>query len=275
MSESLRKKAETLLALHQAGRILVLPNVWDAGSARIIEDAGFPAIATSSAGVAYTLARADGQQVSMDEMLTAVARIAGAVQVPVTADMEAGYGDVAATARGLLEAGAVGLNLEDMDGDQVSAQVPLPEQAERIRTVRATAQERGVHIVINARTDVYLAGIGPAETRFERAVERLRAFADAGADCLFVPGVVDEVTIGRLVNALPRPLNILATAGAPPVQRLQELGVRRVSLGSGPARAAFSVAQAIADELRKQGTYTRMEGASLTYAAAQKLFSKC
>ncbi len=269
MSESLKAKAEALLALHHGERPLVLPNVWDAGSAKIIGNAGFPAIATTSAGVAYTMGRADGQQVSLIEMLAAVQRIAAAVRVPVTADMEAGYGDVVATVNGLLDAGAVGLNLEDMDGDR---QVPLDEQMRRIRAVRAAAQQRGVHIVINARTDVFLARVGPEETRFDRAVDRLRAFATAGADCLFAPGVVQEPAIARLVQALPLPLNILATAGSPPLQRLQDLGVKRVSLGSGPARAALSVAQAVARELLDHGTYSLIEKATLTYPAAQQLF---
>jgi 2-methylisocitrate lyase-like PEP mutase family enzyme len=270
MSDALREKARRLRELHQGERILVLPNVWDAGSARLVEQAGFPAIATSSAGIAFTYGLPDGQSVSRALMLEAVSRIAAAVRVPVSADLEAGYGDVVETVRGMLAAGAVGLNLEDMDGQ---VHVPVDEQVARIRAVRASADAAGVPIFVNARCDIYLAGLGPAETRFERTVARMRAYAEAGADSLFVPAVVDEETIFRLVSVSSLPLNILATAGAPPVQRLQELGVRRVSMGSGPARAALSMALVVAEELRDSGTYTSFASARLSYAAAQKAFS--
>jgi 2-methylisocitrate lyase-like PEP mutase family enzyme len=204
------------------------------------------------------------------QMLEAVSRIAAAVRVPVTADLEAGYGDVVATVNAMLEAGAVGLNLEDMDG---TVHLSLDEQVRRIRALRAAADSVGVPVVLNARCDIYLAALGPAETRFERTVERMKAYAEAGADCLFVPAVVDEDTIIRLVQASPLPLNILATAGAPPVARLQQLGVRRVSMGSGPARAAMSMALVVAEELRDSGTYTSFTSARLSYAAAQEAFA--
>jgi 2-methylisocitrate lyase-like PEP mutase family enzyme len=172
---------------------LVLANAWDAISARIVEEIGFSAVATTSAGVAATLGYPDGQRVSRDEMLDVVMRIARAVQLPVTADMEAGYGwtpvEMAETARELIRAGAVGLNLEDMTGDDESSQVDLPLQVEKIRAIREASAAAGVPLVINARTDIYLTPIGPAETRFERTVERLRAYAKAGADCVFSPAV--------------------------------------------------------------------------------------
>lgn len=271
MNMSLRDQALRLRELHQDGSILVLPNVWDAGSARLVEHAGFPAIATSSAGIAFTLGLPDGQQVSRAQMLEAVSRIASAVRIPVTADLEAGYGDVAATVQGMLAAGAVGLNLEDVEGD---THVPLEQQVARIRTVRATAEAAGVPLVLNARCDIFLSGLGPVETRLARTIQRMKAYAEAGADSLFVPAVVDEETIAQLVlAAAPLPLNILATAGAPPVPRLRELGVRRVSMGSGPARAALSMASVIAEELRDHGTYTSFASAQISYEAAQKLFA--
>jgi len=266
-------RAERLLEMHNCGRILVLPNAWDAGSARIYEAEGFQVVGTSSAGIAFTHGWADGQVMPRDTMLLAVASICEAVNVPVTADVEAGYGDVEFVTHAVLAAGAVGLNLEDMDGDDLSVQVPLRVMMERIRTAREAAQEHGVHLVINARTDIMLRGLGPEESRLERTLERLKAFAEAGADCVFVPGVKDEPTIAELVAGAPVPLNVLAIHGTPPVERLQKLGVGRVSLGSGPARAALSVARLVARQLLDDGTYSRFSTAPISYDEMNRLFA--
>jgi 2-methylisocitrate lyase-like PEP mutase family enzyme len=207
------KKAEQLQKLHQGPRILILPNAWDVISARIVEEAGFRAVATTSAGIAAALGYPDGQRVSRNEMLEFVARIARAVEVPVTADMEAGYGttvtEMADMARAVVDTGAVGLNLEDVTGDDESSHVEVGLQTEKIAAVREASAAAGVPLVINARTDIYLLPIGPEKTRFERTVERLRAYRKAGADCLFAPGIRDSATIGKLVQAIQAPLNIL------------------------------------------------------------------
>lgn len=262
--------AATLRELHsERNRPLVLANVWDAASARIVEDAGFPAIATSSAGVAYALGYADGQQVPPEEMYAAIYRIARTVRIPVTADIEAGYGDVAKTARALIDAGAVGMNLEDYENDGL---VPLDEQLERIAAVKAMGLEAGVPIVINARTEIYLANIGDPDSRLERSLERLQAFARAGADCLFIPGIKDEPTIERFVQALDGPLNILAVAGSPSIARLRELGVARISVGSGPMRATMALTRRIAVEMRDHGTYDAITTDTIAYPDANALF---
>jgi 2-methylisocitrate lyase-like PEP mutase family enzyme len=261
----LKKKAKDLLALHSGDNPLILPNVWDAASARIIEDVGFPAIATSSAGVAFSLGYPDGEKIPREEMLTAVARIAHAVKVPVTADVEAGYGptpaDAARTARAVLEAGAVGMNLEDATGDSEQPLVELPLQLEKIRAVRETAESLQVPLVLNARTDVYLLRVGAPGTRYDEAIRRLRAFRDSGADCVFVPGLADAATIERIVSDLQHPVNILAGPGSLSVAELRKLGVARISLGSGPMRAALGLLHRLAEELRSAGTYQLMEGA--------------
>src|SRR5580658_6066388 len=205
-----RTKAELLHSLHSGPKILVLPNAWDAISARIVEAEGFPATATGSAGVAAVLGYPDGQRIPRDEMMFMVSRMAAAVSVPLTADVEAGYGDPAGTALAVIAAGAVGMNLEDMVDHEL---IPLPEQLETIRAVKAV----GFPLVLNARTDIFLAKHGDEATRFDRAVERLNAFCDAGADCMFAPGVVDAGTIERLVKALNGPLNILAGIGTPSI----------------------------------------------------------
>lgn len=261
------EKAELFRALHQGPDILLLPNAWDCASARIFEEAGFPAIATTSAGVAFAMGYPDGEHIPPAEMLAVVRRIAGCVEVPVTADLEAGYGDAAATAAGLVGSGAIGLNLED--GSSSPA-----EHARRIATVRRVGGELGVNLVINARTDLYLRGMGDPATRFERACERLRAYIEAGADCVFVPGVTDEDTIRRFVETLRFPLNILAVTGAPPIQRLHELGVARVSVGSGIARAAMGLTRRIAQELKTSGSCDAMFRDAIPYPEANRLFQK-
>jgi 2-methylisocitrate lyase-like PEP mutase family enzyme len=258
-----RAKADAFRAMHRGAHILLLPNAWDVASARVLQEAGFGAIATTSAGIAFSRGYPDGERISREEMLAVVRRMAAAVTVPVTADVEAGYGDspedAARTAREVVEAGAVGMNLEDAASDAGDALLDLALQVERLKAVRETRKDIG--IVLNARTDVYLLQVGPPEKRYDVALRRLAAFRDAGADSLFVPGLHDALTIGRLVKDLSCPVNILAGPGAPPVAKLQELGVARVSLGSGPMRASLGLFRKIAEELRNSGTYESLTGA--------------
>ncbi|HEY4904406.1 MAG TPA: isocitrate lyase/phosphoenolpyruvate mutase family protein [Candidatus Sulfotelmatobacter sp.] len=258
-------KAAALRNLHSGREILLLPNVWDVASARIVEESGFKAIATSSAGVAFSLGYPDGQVISREEMLAAIARIAKAVKVPVTADVESGYGktpeDAARTARAVIDAGAVGMNLEDVASDSGAALVELPLQLEKIQAVREIADRVRVPLVLNARTDVYLLQIGDPATRYDETVRRLSAFRDAGADCVFAPGLRDAATIGKLVADLKCPVNILAGPGSPSVPELFKLGVARVSLGSGPMRAALGHLRRVATELKILGTYSVLDHA--------------
>ena len=264
------RKAEQLRKLHQGPKILVFPNAWDVASARVLEDLGYPAIATSSAAVAFCLGYPDGQIITRDEMLDMVGRIARAVRVPVTADMEAGYGttvkDMAETAKAIVNAGAVGPNLEDVTGEHEDSQVELSLQVEKIRTILEVSASLGVSLVINARTDIYLMPIGPEATRFDRTVERLRAYRQAGADCLFVPGLVDRNTIEKLVKAVAAPVNILVTQGCPPLRELEKMGVARVSVGSGVMRATLALVRRIGKELQESGTYSSIFDGSIPYA---------
>ncbi len=275
-SEQVRK-AETLRTLHGGGDILLLPNVWDVAGARIIEEAGFPAIATSSGGVAFSAGYPDGQKVSREKMLAVVACIASAVGVPVTADAESGYGsspeDAGRTARAVIEAGAVGMNLEDSPGDAGHPLADLWAQLEKIRAVRQAAAGLGVPLVLNARTDVYLLQVGEPATRYDQTLRRLSAYREAGADCVFVPGLGDRATIGRLVADLHCPVNILAGPGSPPIAELKRLGVARVSLGSGPMRAGLGLLRRVADELKACGTYRGLEDAP-SYAEVNRLLEK-
>ena len=258
-------KAAAFRVLHSGREILLLPNVWDVASARLIEESGFKAAATSSAGIAFSLGYPDGQRISREQMLAVIARIAKAVRVPVTADVEAGYGktpeDAGRTARAVVEAGAVGMNLEDAIGDSPSVLVELPLQLEKIRAVREMASRLRVPLVLNARTDMYLLQIGDPAERYDETVRRLSAFREAGADCVFAPGLRDAPTIGRLVADLKCPINILAGPGSPSVPELSKLGVARVSLGSATMRATVGCLRRIAEELRATGTYSNLEDA--------------
>jgi 2-methylisocitrate lyase-like PEP mutase family enzyme len=271
------QKAEAFRKMHLEGDILLLPNVWDVASARIIESAGFPAIATSSAGIAFAQGFPDGQKIPAERMLAVIAEISKAVQVPVTADVEAGYGskpeDAARTARRVIEAGAVGMNFEDATGDPARPLFDLEEQVERIRAIREQGKSLGVPLVVNARTDVYLLQIGEANTRYGEALRRLSAYRDAGADCLFVPGLMDLATIRQFVADLNCPVNILAVPSSPSVGELKGAGVRRISLGSGPMRAAMGLLRRLATEVSIDGTYSVLRDAP-SHAEMNKLMGR-
>lgn len=267
-------KAEVLRKLHTSGTILVLPNVWDVASARLVEKAGAKAIATSSAGIAFSLGYPDGQRISSAEMVDQVERIAQAVALPVSADFEAGYGEsvasVVSNVQAVIRAGAVGINFEDGKGHDVAALESLEAQMEKIKAIREAAASMGMALVINARTDVYLSKVGEPETRFDHAVHRANAYRDAGADCLFVPGVLDAETIGRLTRSIRGPVNILAGPGCPSIPELQKLGVARVSVGSKPFCAAMDRMQHIAREMLESGTFAFLES-EVNHASMTKL----
>jgi len=272
------QKAAVLRKLHQGPKILVLANAWDVISARMVEQIGFPAVATTSAGIAAALGYPDGQRVSRDEMLGVVGRIARAVKVPVTADMEAGYGttpaQMAETARALIEAGAVGLNLEDKTGDDESSQVEIALQVEKIQAIQEASAAAGVPLVLNARTDIYLMPIGPPETRFERTVERLGAYRKAGADCVFAPALKESETIARLVAAIKAPLNILMMPGGPSLDELERLGVARASIGSGLMRATLGRARSLARAMFERRDDQALFAEAVPYAEVNRLLGR-
>ncbi len=264
------EKAEQFRKLHHGPEMLVLANAWDVVSARILEECGHPAIATSSAAVAFSRGYPDGQRIPRDEMLEVVARIARAVRVPVTADLEAGYGttvkDMAETVKAAIDAGAIGMNLEDVTGDDESSLVDTALQVEKIRAIHETAKSLGVPFVLNARTDIYLMPIGEEATRLERTVERLRAYRDAGADCVFAPGVSNRDTIAKLVKAVAAPLNILMTPQCPSLPELEKMGVARVSAGSAVMRAALRVVRRIGKEMLESRSCETLFAGAIPYA---------
>jgi 2-methylisocitrate lyase-like PEP mutase family enzyme len=256
MAAAQRGKAEELRRLHMAPELLVLVNVWDVASARVV--AGTPgcrAIATASWSIAAALGRRDHEEIPREEMIAAVGRIAAAVDQPVTADLEAGYGasaaEVGETMTAAIQAGAVGCNLEDGVRGDVPLR-PLGEAVERVAATREAGERADVPLVINARTDVFLARVGSAEEQEEVALERGRAYLAAGADCVFVPGLADLGTIERLVAGLRR-VSVLAGAHGPALDELQRLGVARVSFGPGPMGVAMSSLRDAAVSLHSGG----------------------
>ncbi|WP_435590135.1 isocitrate lyase/PEP mutase family protein [Nocardia sp. bgisy118] len=268
-----QSRADAFRNLHATGTF-VLPNAWDPISAAVIAQAGAEAIATTSAAVSWALGRTDGQRLTREEAVAQVARIVAAVDVPVTADVEGGYGpapeDVAATVAAVIGAGAVGVNLED----STAPGGPLFDRAAqrgRLRAARAAAAEADLpELVINARTDVYLFGVGAPEDRFDDVLARAVDYAEAGADSLFVPGLLDLPTLTDLAGKSPLPVNVMTGPGAPSVPELAAAGVRRVSLGPALAQAAYGRAAAAARELLDTGTYDALAGA-LDFGAAEAL----
>jgi 2-methylisocitrate lyase-like PEP mutase family enzyme len=258
---TLRDRALAFRSLHVPGSPLVLPNAWDTASACLVQHAGAAAVATTSAGLAWALGAVDGDRLEGHRALDAVARIAAAVDVPVSADIESGYAKdpagVADTVRAVLAAGAVGVNIEDaLDEGGGDPLWPVAEQAERLAAAREAADSEGVPLFVNARIDTFLRGAGGVDLTLERAA----AFLAAGADGVFVPGAVDPGTVKLLVDGVAGPLNVMAGPGAPPVAELAALGVARVSVGSGIAQAAHAVVRRAAWELLGAGTYESLAG---------------
>lgn len=268
-----RAKAEAFKTLHDGPGVLMLPNAWDAASACILQAAGFPAIASTSAGCAWTMGFPDGESIGRDGMADIVARICRAVDIPVSADMEAGYGpraeDVAQTVRATIEAGAVGINIEDSTAGHASL-YPLAEAAARIRAARQAADAAGIPLVINARTDTFYPPLARTHDAFVEAVKRAEAYRAAGADSIFVPFVTDGAIIARLAAAIPRPLNVLAQPDTPPLKELEAMGVARVTVGGNISRAAYQAAKLAAEELKTRGTFGFAKGA-ITHPELNKL----
>lgn len=277
--EQQNNMAVDFLALHRSPTILILPNAWDVVSGKIFEREGFKAIGTTSAGISATLGYPDGQHMGLAENMEVVKRIVQSTHLPVSADIEAGYADsvegVVNAANAVLSVGAVGLNLEDATGNPHAPLFDVVLQQERIRAIRRMSVARGIHLVINARTDVYLVNDASAH-KLRHAIERGNAYKEAGADCIFVPDVggLDKEAITTLVREIPAPINIVAGATIPPVAELQDIGVSRVSLGPRPMRALLSVLREIAKELRTTGTYTLMSKTSFSYSDVNQLLTR-
>ncbi|HEY7983188.1 MAG TPA: isocitrate lyase/phosphoenolpyruvate mutase family protein [Ktedonobacterales bacterium] len=276
---SQRERAEQLRRMHQAGRPLVLPNVWDAASAAVVAGVGFDAIATTSSGVAAALGYSDGQRITREMLVEAVARITRVVACPVTVDIEAGYGgsvdEVVETVRAVIGTGAVGFNIEDSRPGQEGTLVDLGQQVGLIRALRQLAGSMRVPFVINARVDVFLRG-GEADlpARVAEAVRRGNAYLGAGADCAYPIGTLDHATIAAMVGGITGPVNILGGPGAPTIPELAALGVARVSLGGRVLSALLGHLRASAREILEQGTYEQMTAGGVAPVGLSGLYAK-
>ncbi len=277
MTSTIQKnKAIQFRNMHSGSPILVLANAWDAASARIFEQAGFPAIATTSSGVAASLGYPDGQYISRDMLIEVVQHITRVVVRPVTVDIEAGFGktiqEVLQTIELIIEAGAVGINIEDTTKGEESGLVEISYQVELLKAIQELSSSLDMPLVINARTDVFLLPSGDPAHRLEQAVQRGIAYLQAGADCFFPIGASDAQTIADLTRAISGPINILAGPATPSITELTQLGVARVSFGSGQMRAVLGRLRYIASELLEQGTYTKMAEEMISGAELRSLF---
>jgi 2-methylisocitrate lyase-like PEP mutase family enzyme len=271
-----RQLAEQFRQAHRGPRLLLLANAWDAMSARQFEAAGFPAVATTSGGVAWALGYPDGEAAPWPEVVAAHERIVRAVRVPVTADIEAGYGDtpekVGQSIAQILRTGVVGFNLEDGTPRPDRPVRSVEDAAARIRAARRAADAAGIPAVINARIDLYLKNVGDPVSRFDETVARAKAYLAAGADCIYPFGFLDKDTIARLAKTIGAPINVVARPETPPVNELERIGVARVTIASGATLAVMSLIKSIGTELRKTGEFGVLHH-SMNRPEAQSLFA--
>ncbi len=273
---SQKDRALQFRQMHTNPPLLVLPNAWDAASARIFEQAGFRAIATTSSGVAASLGYPDGEKISLHMLVETVENITRVIRCPLTVDIEAGYGgtiaEVLQTVQAVLAAGAVGINIEDSNKRRAETLLDTSYQVELIKAIRELGRSMDIPLVINARTDVFLLAIGDPSNRFKEAVLRMNIYRQAGADCLFPIGISDAHTITELIHTVNSPLNILAGSATPSLTELAQLRVARVSFGSGPMRAVLAHLQHIAHEWIEYGTFTNMTERTISGEQLRSLF---
>jgi 2-methylisocitrate lyase-like PEP mutase family enzyme len=262
------EKAEAFRALHHGDHPLVLPNAWDVPSARVFEDAGFPAVATSSAGLMVSRGYTDGEEMPRRELVATIGRIAAALQIPLSADIVAGYGrgvsGTVATVKLVLSAGAIGINLEDKApaGDRL---LRSSLQVRKIQAIRQLGESLGVRIVINARTDALRVGAKNPEEGMREAIRRAVAYRDAGADCVYPMGLTDGESIAKFVEELRCPINVMIRKGLPSIAELERLGVKRVSFGPSASYATMGLLKRASQELLSQGTFNSLVDGAITF----------
>jgi 2-methylisocitrate lyase-like PEP mutase family enzyme len=274
--KSQAEKAEEFRALHHKERILVLPNAWDVPSARIFEEAGFPAVATTSAGMMVSLGYPDGEVIDEKDLVAAVARIGRVLTVPLSVDIVAGFGhttkDVVDTVRDVVKTGAVGINIEDFE-HATKKLFPASEQSEKIKRIRDLAKTLKIPIVINARTDALRYAEGNDDARLAEAIRRGVTYRDAGADCIYPMGLTEASAISTFVKTLQFPVNLMVRKGLPSITDLQKLGVARVSFGPGASYATMGLLKRISKEVIEKGTYDNLVDGAITYDELNSLAS--
>lgn len=273
MLEKQKIMAEKLQQLHKNNKMFVIPNAWDVASAYIFEKQQFAAVATTSAGIAYSLGYCDGEKIPFEDLVYLTKKISSRINIPLSVDFERGYSEniqlVKENAKKLVEAGAVGFNIEDglLDGTLSSIEL----QVAKIKALCELKKELGVDFVINARTCAYWLNIGSEKTKFKTAVERCREFKNAGADCTFVPGAIDKETIKQLVQNIDAPLNIILNCKFNDFKELDKIGVRRLSVGSGPVRYIYGKTIELARDLHNDNLEEILK-CDFSYAKANEYF---
>lgn len=255
---------------------MVLPNAWDVPSARVFEDEGFPAVATSSAGMLVSLGYPDGEVIPRGEFMSAVARLARVLSVPLSVDVVGGFGNtpggVAKSVKAVIDAGAIGINIEDF-AHATKKLLPVEKQMARLKALFRLRDRGKVPFVVNARTDALRFGSGDDESKLEEAIRRSEAYRDAGADCVYPMGLTDSVSIARFVKALDFPTNVMVRRGLPSVPELKQLGISRVSFGPSASYAAMGLLRRASREVREAGTYGALLDGAITFDELNALAS--
>ena len=271
-----QKFAADFQAMHHTDDLLVLPNAWNAGSARVFEKQGFKAVATTSAGIAYSMGCADGEIIKFEDLLYLTKMISSKVQIPLSVDLELGYGnsicEITENVKALIAAGAVGLNIEDGYPGEEDYLEELSFQVNKIKALAELKKELDIDFVINARTCACWLNITDNGDNLDIAIERCNAFADAGADCVFVPGLLDEEQVKRLANEVDAPVNIVANPMFNDFDKIQQAGIKRLSIGSGAVRAVYAKLIDIASELYENNSLKSMLSHNFTYTEANDFF---
>ncbi|MDA4128205.1 MAG: isocitrate lyase/phosphoenolpyruvate mutase family protein [Thaumarchaeota archaeon] len=274
MTNSQREKAEAFRELHSRNRPLILPNAWDVPSARIFEDEGFPAVATSSAGLMVSLGYPDGEVIDREDLLAAIRRISKALTVPLSADIVAGFGEtpeaVVDTVKATINAGAIGINIEDFV-HATKLLHSIPDQVEKLREIKKLGSTMAIPLVINARTDALRFAPGDNDQRLQEAIRRAIAYRDAGADCVYPMGLTDAPSIKTFVEALAFPVNVMVRKGLPPIGELQQLGVARVSFGPAASYAVMGFLKRASREVLENGTYASLVDGAISFDELNRL----
>jgi 2-methylisocitrate lyase-like PEP mutase family enzyme len=262
------ERAEEFRRLHHRREVLVLPNAWDVPSARVFEDEGFPAVATSSAGMLVSLGYPDGEEIPPREFLAAVGRISRVLSIPLSVDVVGGFGgtpqEVAKSVRAVVGAGAVGINIEDF-AHSAKKLLPVEKQTARLRALVRLRESLRIPFVINARTDALRFAPGEDEEKMEEAIRRAQAYRDLGADCVYPMGLTDAKSISKFVGALDFPTNVMVRKGLPAVPELKRLGVARVSFGPAASYAAMGLLRRASREVREKGTFDLLTQGAITF----------
>lgn len=254
--------------MHDRKEVLILPNAWDVPSARLFEDEGFPAAATSSAGMLVSLGYQDGEEIPRVEFVSAVTRMARALSIPLSVDVVGGFGntpeEIVNTVDAVIKAGGVGINIEDFVHSEKKL-IQIERQVERLKALVRSRDSQGVRFVINARTDAFRFAPGDENAKLTEAIRRASAYRDEGVDCVYPMGVTDAASISRFVKEVDFPTNVMVRKGLPSIPELKKLGVARVSFGPSASYAAMGLLKRASREVRESGTYKSLLDGAISF----------